>query len=256
MRKKIVAGNWKMNQDYTSGMALFSEILTMVQDEVRGDQQVIVCPPFIHLSSLAALSKGASQLAIGAQNCHQAESGAYTGEVSAAMIASVGAQYVILGHSERRQYFAESDELLAEKTNAALAKGLKPIFCIGETLQERESGKFLEIIAAQLQKGVFHLSADQFAQVVLAYEPVWAIGTGLTATPEQAQEVHAFIRQQIAKNYDAATADACTILYGGSCNPKNAAELFAQADIDGGLIGGASLKSRDFVDIVKTFNGQ
>jgi triosephosphate isomerase len=256
MRKKIVAGNWKMNQDYTSGMALFSEILTMVQDEVLGDQQVIVCPPFIHLSSLAALSKGTSNLAIGAQNCHQAESGAFTGEVAAAMIASVGAQYVILGHSERRQYFGETDALLAEKTDTVLANGLQPIFCIGETLKERESGKFLDIIANQLKNGVFHLSAEAFTKVVLAYEPVWAIGTGLTASPEQAQEVHAFIRKEIAKQYDTAIAEACTILYGGSCNPKNAAELFAQQDIDGGLIGGASLKSRDFVDIVKTFNGR
>lgn len=256
MRKKIVAGNWKMNQDYTAGLALFSEILTMVEDEVLGQQEVVVCPPFIHLSSLTALAKNSKKVSVGAQNCHQAASGAYTGEVAASMIVSVGAKYVILGHSERRQYFAETDTLLAEKTNTALANGLKPIFCIGETLQERESGKFLEVIANQLKHGVFHLSAEQFAEVVLAYEPVWAIGTGLTATPEQAQEVHAFIRQEIAKQYDAAIADNCTILYGGSCNPKNAAELFAQADIDGGLIGGASLKSRDFVDIVKTFNGQ
>ncbi|MEY3679147.1 MAG: hypothetical protein RI924_1288 [Bacteroidota bacterium] len=256
MRKKIVAGNWKMNQDYTSGMALFSEILTMVQDEVLGNQEVIVCPPYIHLSSLVALSKGAENVSIGAQNCHQAKSGAYTGEVSASMIQSVGASYVILGHSERRQYFGESNELLAEKVNTVLTNQLKPIFCIGETLQERESGKFWQIIAEQLQKGIFHLSAEDFKQVVLAYEPVWAIGTGLTASPEQAQEVHAFIRKTIAERYDSTLADNMSILYGGSCNPTNAAELFAQPDIDGGLIGGASLKSRDFVDIVKTFNGQ
>lgn len=256
MRKKLVAGNWKMNQDYTSGKALFSEILTMVQDEVLGNQEVVVCPPYIHLSTLGQLAKTSSKVSLGAQNCHQAAAGAYTGEVSAAMIQSVGARYVILGHSERRQYYGETDAVLAEKTNTVLANGLKPIFCIGETLQERESGKFLEIIASQLKNGIFHLNADQFAEVVLAYEPVWAIGTGLTATPEQAQEVHAFIRQEIAKQYDTATADNCTILYGGSCNPKNASELFAQPDIDGGLIGGASLKSRDFVDIVKTFNGR
>ena len=256
MRKKLVAGNWKMNQDYTSGTALFSEILTMVQDEVLGNQEVVVCPPYIHLSTLSQLAKTSSKVSLGAQNCHQAEAGAYTGEVSAAMIQSVGAKYVILGHSERRQYFGETDALLAEKTNTVLANGLNPIFCIGETLQERESGNFLEIIASQLKNGIFHLNADQFAEVVLAYEPVWAIGTGLTATPEQAQEVHAFIRQEIARQYNAATADNCTILYGGSCNPKNASELFDQPDIDGGLIGGASLKSRDFVDIVKTFNGR
>ena len=254
MRKKIVAGNWKMNQDFTAGTALFSEVLTMVQDEVLGSQQVIVCPPFIHLNALAQLAKQTPNVAIGAQNCHQAAAGAYTGEVSASMIQSVGAEYVILGHSERRQYFAESDALLAEKVNAALQNGLKPIFCIGETLQERESGNFFALLKTQLQHGVFHLSADAFSAVVLAYEPVWAIGTGLTASPEQAQEVHAFIRSLLVEEYGAAVAQSTSILYGGSCNPKNAAELFSQADIDGGLIGGASLKSRDFVDIVKAFN--
>lgn len=254
MRKKIVAGNWKMNQDYTSGTALFSEILTMVHDELLGPQEVIVCPPFIHLSTLSQLAKNSPNVSVGAQNCHQADTGAYTGEVSAKMIQSVGAKYVILGHSERRQYYGESDELLAEKVKTALNSQLKPIFCIGETLQERESGNFFDIIATQLSKGVFHLHASEFKQVVLAYEPVWAIGTGLTASPQQAQEVHAFIRKAIAEQYDAALADEITILYGGSCNQANAAELFAQADIDGGLIGGASLKSRDFVDIAKTFN--
>ncbi len=254
MRKKIVAGNWKMNQDFISGTALFSEVLTMVQDEVIGNQEVVVCPPFIHLNALASLSKNVSNVFVGAQNCHQAEAGAYTGEVSASMIQSVGAQYVILGHSERRQYFGENEALLAEKTNTVLKNNLKPIFCIGETLQERESGKYMDVIANQLNGGVFHLSAEEFKKIVLAYEPVWAIGTGLTASPEQAQEVHAAIRNLIAQKYDAALADEITILYGGSCNPKNAAELFAQPDIDGGLIGGASLKSRDFVDIVKAFN--
>ncbi len=256
MRKKIVAGNWKMNQDYTSGTALFSEVLTMIDDEILGNQEVIVCPPFIHLSTLGQLAKNSSKVFIGAQNCHQADAGAFTGEVSAAMIQSVGAKYVIIGHSERRQYFGESDELLAEKVKSALKNGLSPIFCIGETLQKRESGNFLAIIAQQLNKGLFHLAAEALKQVILAYEPVWAIGTGLTASPEQAQEVHAFIRKTIADAYGAALAEEISILYGGSCNPKNAAELFAQADIDGGLIGGASLKSRDFVDIVKTFNSR
>ena len=245
-----------MNQDYTSGTALFSEILTMVDDEVLGNQEVIVCPPFIHLSTLNQLAKNSSKVFIGAQNCHQADTGAFTGEVSAAMIQSVGAKYVLIGHSERRQYFGESDELLAEKVKSALKNGLSPIFCIGETIQERESGNFLATIAQQLNKGVFHLAAAELKQVILAYEPVWAIGTGLTASPEQAQEVHAFIRKTIADAYGAAQAEEISILYGGSCNPKNAAELFAQADIDGGLIGGASLKSRDFVDIVKTFNSR
>jgi len=254
MRKKIVAGNWKMNMDYTLGMSLFSEVVNMVQDEIRGDQQVIVCPPFIHLHSLVQLNKAGSKVSIGAQNCHQKESGAYTGEVSASMIKSVGAQYVILGHSERRQYFGETDALLAEKVDTVLKSDLKPIFCIGETLEERNGEKHFEVIKRQLAEGLFHLSETHFQSVILAYEPVWAIGTGLTATPEQAQEIHAFIRAEIAAKYSADLADEITILYGGSCNPKNAAELFAQKDIDGGLIGGASLKSRDFTDIVKTFN--
>ncbi|EEI90579.1 triose-phosphate isomerase [Sphingobacterium spiritivorum ATCC 33300] len=254
MRKKIVAGNWKMNLDYQSGVSLFSEIVNMVKDEVIGQQEVVVCSPAIHLYSLGQLAHTAVNVSVGAQNIHQAESGAYTGEISAAQVKSVGAEYVILGHSERRAYFGETDELLAEKVNIALKHGLKPIFCIGETKEERESGKFFDIIKTQLEKGLFHLSAEQFGQVVLAYEPVWAIGTGLTASPEQAQEVHAFIRETLANQYDQQLADDTTILYGGSCNPSNAPDLFSQKDIDGGLIGGASLKSRDFTDIVKVFN--
>ena len=252
MRKKIVAGNWKMNQDYAAGIALFSEIVNMVRDEKKGDQIAIICSPYIHLNSLAKL--GGDVVKIGAQNCHQNDSGAFTGEISAGMIKSVGCEYVIIGHSERRQYFAESNELLAAKTVKALENGLSPIFCIGETLDERNNGSYFDVLKNQLEEGVFNLSAADFAKVVIAYEPVWAIGTGLTATSDQAQEVHAYIRQEIAAKYSAEVADQTTILYGGSCNAKNAAELFAQADIDGGLIGGASLKSRDFVDIVKAFN--
>jgi triosephosphate isomerase len=252
MRKKIVAGNWKMNLDYQDGVALFSEIVNMVRDEQKGAQVAIICAPFIHLNSLAKL--GGTTVKIGAQNCHQNESGAFTGEVSAKMIKSVGCEYVIVGHSERRQYFAETDALLLEKTKAALNNNLIPIFCIGETLDERNNGSYFDVIKSQLTNGVFALTAEEFAQVVLAYEPVWAIGTGLTASSDQAQEVHAFIRNEIAAHYGAETAENTSILYGGSCNPKNAAELFAQPDIDGGLIGGASLKSRDFTDIVKTFN--
>ncbi|HEK19913.1 MULTISPECIES: triose-phosphate isomerase [unclassified Mucilaginibacter] len=254
MRKKIVAGNWKMNLDYNEGLSLFSEVLNMVKDEATGTQEVVVCSPFIHLHSLVQLAKGNNRVSIGAQNAHQAESGAYTGEVSAKQIKSVGAAYVILGHSERRQYFGETNQLLAQKTDTALANGLKPIFCIGETLQEREAGEHFNIIKTQLQEGIYHLDADKFSQIVLAYEPVWAIGTGVTATSEQAQEIHAFIRQELASKYGQQVADDTTILYGGSCNAKNAPELFAQHDIDGGLIGGASLKSRDFTDIVKVFN--
>ncbi|MDR6782929.1 triosephosphate isomerase [Pedobacter africanus] len=252
MRKKIVAGNWKMNLDYAEGISLFSEIVNMVRDEKKGDQTAIICAPYIHLNSLAKL--GGDVVKIGAQNCHQSDSGAYTGEISAGMIKSVGCAYIIIGHSERRQYFAESDELLAQKTLKVLENGLTPIFCIGETLEERNNGSYFEVLKAQLEKGLFGLSTADFSKIVIAYEPVWAIGTGLTASSEQAQEVHAFIRKEIAAKYSDTIAEETTILYGGSCNPKNAAELFAQKDIDGGLIGGASLKSRDFVDIVKVFN--
>lgn len=252
MRKKIVAGNWKMNNDYNEGVSLFSEIVNMVRDEKKGDQIAVICAPFIHLNSLAQLSSGVVK--IGAQNCHQNESGAYTGEISAKMIKSTGAEYVIIGHSERRQYFAENNQLLAEKTVTALQNNLVPIFCIGETLDERNNGSYFNVIESQLEEGVFGLSAEDFAKVVLAYEPVWAIGTGLTATPEQAQDIHAFIRSKVEGKYGVNAADDTTILYGGSCNAKNAPELFAQADIDGGLIGGASLKSRDFTDIVKALN--
>lgn len=254
MRKKIVAGNWKMNKDYSEGLSLFSEVLNMVKDEVRGEQLVVVCAPFIHLNSLSGLAKGSNQVFVGAQNAHQEVSGAYTGEISAGMLSSVGVEYVILGHSERRQYFGETNELLAKKTDAALKNNLKPIFCIGETLEEREGDRHFDIIKSQLAEATFHLSAEDFSKLVIAYEPVWAIGTGVTASSDQAQEIHAFIRAEIASKYGKEIAENITILYGGSCNPKNAAELFAQNDIDGGLIGGASLKSRDFIDIVKTFN--
>jgi len=252
MRKQIVAGNWKMNLTYEEGVSLFSEIVNMVRDEKKGTQEAIICAPYIHLNSLAKL--GGNTVKIGAQNCHQNESGAFTGEISAKMIKSVGCEYVIIGHSERRQYFAESDALLLEKTNIALANNLTPIFCIGETLDERNNGSYFEVLKSQLTHGLFALSAIDFSKVVIAYEPVWAIGTGLTASADQAQEVHAYIRKEIAAKYGADIADNTSILYGGSCNPKNAAELFAQNDIDGGLIGGASLKSRDFADLVKTFN--
>jgi triosephosphate isomerase len=254
MRTKIVAGNWKMNLDYQEGLALFSEITNMIKDEITGKQEAVICSPFIHLSSLVQLAKGYNRVSLGAQNAHQAEAGAYTGEISAKMIKSVGAQYVILGHSERRQYFAETNAMLAKKTDIVLSHGLKPIFCIGETLAEREANQHFAIIKSQLEEGVFHLGAEDFSKLVLAYEPVWAIGTGVTASSAQAQEIHAFIRAEISAKYGKGVAEGITILYGGSCNPKNAPELFAQPDIDGGLIGGASLKSRDFVDILRVFN--
>lgn len=254
MRKNIVAGNWKMNMDYEQGISLFSEIVNMVKDEVIGNQEVVVCSPFIHLAAISKLSSGTGNVSIGAQTINEHESGAYTGEISASQVKSTGAAYVILGHSERRAYFNETDELLAEKVNAALKHDLKPIFCIGETKDERESGSYFDIIKTQLSKGLFHLDAEAFKNVVLAYEPVWAIGTGLTATPEQAQEVHAFIRKTLADQYGQDIADGTSILYGGSANPSNAQSLFSQPDIDGGLIGGASLKSRDFLQIINVFN--
>lgn len=254
MRKNIVAGNWKMNLDHSAGLQLFAEIINLIKSDMKGSQEVIVCPPFVHISSLAQLLKADSSISIGAQNCHQADSGAYTGEISASMLKSSGANYVIIGHSERRAFFAEDDLVLAKKLDVTLKNELTPIFCIGETLEQRNAGTHFDVIESQLKEASFHLSDDQFKKLVLAYEPVWAIGTGLTATPEQAQEVHAFIRMKVTEQYNPQLANELTILYGGSCNPKNAAELFGQKDIDGGLIGGASLKAADFIEIIKVFN--
>lgn len=254
MRKNLVAGNWKMNMTLQDGLALVSEITNMVQDEVTGSAvEVVICPPFPFLASIGKQLPTGGQFHLGAQNCHQKESGAFTGEVSAKMLQSVGAEYVILGHSERRQYFREDDELLSQKLKASLAAGLKPIFCVGESLETREADETFDYISKQLKDGLFHLSNEEFDQVVIAYEPIWAIGTGKTATSAQAQEVHAFIREQIARAYDAEAALNTTILYGGSANAQNARELFSQPDVDGGLIGGASLKSRDFTEIIKSF---
>jgi len=254
MRKSIVAGNWKMNMGLKEGIALFSEIGELVKEEVKGEQGVIVCPPFIHISSLAQSLKDNDKVKIGAQNCHQSDSGAFTGEVSASMLYSAGAAYVIIGHSERRLYFSESNVQLAQKLDVVLKNGLIPIFCIGETLEQRNDGSYFEVIKSQLNEAAFHLEEADFKRLVIAYEPVWAIGTGLTASPEQAQTIHSFIRTLIADKYNQSLANDLSILYGGSCNPKNASELFAQPDIDGGLIGGASLKARDFVEIIKALD--
>ena len=255
MRQNFVAGNWKMNLTLPEAQALTSEIGQMLHDELLGAArpQVVVCPPFPLLPAVGHLLGEGSNPALGAQNCHHQESGAYTGEVAARLLQSVGCRYVILGHSERRQYFHEDDALLSQKLKAALAAGLQPIFCVGESLDTREADETFDFIARQLQDGLFHLSNEEFDQVVIAYEPIWAIGTGKTASSQQAQEVHAFIREQVARAYDAEAARNTTILYGGSCNAQNARELFSQPDVDGGLIGGASLKSRDFVEIVKSF---
>ena len=242
-----------MNLDLTAAQALASEVAQMLTDEaasVRGGS-VIVCPPAPLLVPVGRLLEG--RAALGGQTCHYKPSGAYTGEVAAPLLRSVGCEYVILGHSERRQYNHETDEQLAQKLQAALQAGLKPIFCIGETLDEREAEETFAVLGRQLKDGLFGLSNEEFARVVVAYEPVWAIGTGRTATSAQAQEVHSFIREQIARHYDAAQADATAILYGGSCNAQNARELFTQPDVDGGLIGGAALKSRDFVTIAQSF---
>lgn len=253
MRKKIVAGNWKMNKTMEEALILASEVVNMVKDEVSTDVTVIMGVPSLYLNTLKSYVEGVSNVSLAAQNCHQKASGAFTGEISAPMSKSIGIEYVILGHSERRQYFGETNEQLAEKVNISLENGLSPIFCCGESLSEREAGGYLELVASQLTASLFHLSAEEFANVVIAYEPIWAIGTGVTASSAQAQEVHAYLRQHVAGKYGQEVADNTSILYGGSCNDKNAQELFACADIDGGLIGGASLKSRDFTTIAKSY---
>ncbi len=248
MRTKMVAGNWKMNKTLQEGVALATELQNLLADKTP-NCAVVIGTPFTHLATIAELVK-VTCIQVAAENCADKESGAYTGEVSAAMVASTGAEYCILGHSERRAYYHETYEILREKTLLALANGLKPIFCIGEVKEEREAGKQNEVVKAQLEGSVFNLSAEEFGKITLAYEPVWAIGTGLTATPEQAQEIHAYIRSLVAEKYGEEVADNTTILYGGSCNAKNAAELFANPDVDGGLIGGASLKAADFLAII------
>jgi triosephosphate isomerase len=252
MRTKIVAGNWKMNCNLEEAFSLASEIAGMVKDEQLNNATVILAPPFVYLSGIIQIVKGTG-IKVAAQNCSYESQGAYTGEVAASMLKSVGADYVIIGHSERRLYFNETAEDLSKKTNLALLNGLIPVFCVGETLPERESGQQRDVVAKQLNESLFSLSAESFSKVVIAYEPVWAIGTGKTATPEQAQEMHLFIRNHIEKKYGSAIAAATPVLYGGSCNENNARELFSLPDVDGGLIGGASLKSRSFVNIVKSF---
>lgn len=248
MRKKIVAGNWKMNLNLQEGVALAKELNEALTAE-KPNCDVVICTPFIHLASVAKELEG-SVIGLGAENCADKEKGAYTGEVSAEMVKSTGAQYVILGHSERREYYKETPEVLKEKVLLALKNGLKVIFCIGETLAEREANKQNEVVKAELEGSVFNLSEADFRQIIIAYEPIWAIGTGKTATAEQAEEIHAYIRSIVAEKYGQAVADDTSILYGGSCKASNAPELFAKPDIDGGLIGGASLKCADFKGII------
>jgi triosephosphate isomerase len=253
MRQKIVAGNWKMNKTLDEALALASEVSNMVKDEVNSDVQVILAPSFISLTPVKKLIEDQANMALAAQNCHHKSSGAYTGEVSVDMLKSAGVRFVIIGHSERRLYFNETNEQLAEKTNLLLQNNIRPIFCCGESLEQRDKGIHIDFVKQQLTESLFHLDTNQLQKVVIAYEPIWAIGTGKTATTEQAQEMHEVIRKHIASKYGEAAASEISILYGGSCNPGNAPELFACPDVDGGLIGGASLKSRDFVSIIQSF---
>ena len=249
MRNKIVAGNWKMNNDSAETEFLITQLKSFKKPE---DVRVMVAPAFTQLSQSTTLLKGEA-ISVVAQNMSAAVSGAYTGEVSASMLKGVGIHTVILGHSERRSLFHETDALLAEKVKSALDAGMEVIFCFGEELDERRSNTHFEVVERQLKVALFDLPASAWKQIILAYEPVWAIGTGETASPAQAQEMHAYIRSLIAANYDSTIANAVSILYGGSVKPNNAQEIFAGADVDGGLIGGASLKADDFMDIVNAF---
>ena len=260
MRKQIVAGNWKMNKSFTEAVDLSNSIAKKLAENPlkQGIDKVLVvlASPFPYLPSIKTVVNSNPQIKVASQNCHNEEKGAFTGEVSAPMLASCGVEYVIIGHSERRSLFAESNAFLAMKMDAVLKNNLTPIFCCGEVLEERQTNKHFEVIEKQLNESIFHLSETEFAKIVIAYEPVWAIGTGLTASPEQAQEIHAFIRGLIAKKYNATSADNMTILYGGSCNAKNAKELFSNPDVDGGLIGGASLIADDFITIIRSLKGE
>jgi triosephosphate isomerase len=251
MRKLIVAGNWKMNKTFEEAENLINDI-AIECDEKELKCEVVVCPPALFLE-VATDFADVSKIAVGAQNVSDKDSGAYTGEIAAAMLESVEVDYCIVGHSERRKYFNETDDVLAEKVNRLLDYGIKPIYCCGEVLEEREKNTHFDVVRQQLKDGLFHLTDDEFANIVIAYEPVWAIGTGVTASPEQAQEMHAFIRDLIADNYNRKIADDTTILYGGSCNSGNAKELFSNKDVDGGLIGGASLKADEFMKIAGSF---
>lgn len=251
MRKNIVAGNWKMNTTLPEGVKLAEDVNNALKNaEPKCD--VIICVPFTHLYAVNNVIDS-NKLGLGAENCADHLKGAYTGEVSAPMVASTGARYVILGHSERRQYYGETSETLKEKVRLALDNNLTPIFCIGEVLEQREDGTYFDVVKSQIEDALFDLSAEDFGKLILAYEPVWAIGTGKTATDDQAQEIHAFIRKTIADKYGKEVADNTSILYGGSCKPSNAKALFAKPDVDGGLIGGAALDADSFMGIVNAF---
>ena len=251
MRQKIVAGNWKMNKNLVEAKALIKGIKKAVKNNLEEQIRVIIAPSYVNLNTAVKKTKK-SAVEVAAQNMHQSKNGAFTGEVSADMLTNIGVDLVILGHSERREYFGETDALLAEKVTTALENKLEVIFCFGEVLEDRKSENHFKIVENQLKNGLFHLKASDFSNVILAYEPVWAIGTGETASPEQAQEMHAFVRENIAKQYNDTIAENVSILYGGSVKPANAKEIFSKADVDGGLIGGAALKAEDFIAIIKS----
>ncbi len=250
MRKKIVAGNWKMNLDLNEGAQLVNDIFKGLP-VMNENRQVVIAPPYLHITQTASQLSGMIDVYLGAQNCHHEASGAFTGEVSAAMLKSAEVAYVIVGHSERREYFKEDAAMLAKKVNQCLINELKVIFCCGEPLEIRDAGTQNAYVESQVKAGLFHLSPAQFKNIVIAYEPIWAIGTGRTATSEQAQDMHAHIRKVVASHYGGEMAEDTSILYGGSCKPSNAAELFACPDVDGGLIGGAALKAADFLGIIE-----
>jgi len=252
-RQKIVAGNWKMNKTLEEGLWLASEVINIAIDEVPAGVLLVLNTPFIHLAGVRRLLPTGKNIFLGAQNCHHKANGAYTGEVSAEMLKSLPVDFTIIGHSERRAYFGETNALIAEKLALLLAQNIRPIFCCGEALPIREKGTHLAYVAEQVTESLFHLTAEELQKVVIAYEPIWAIGTGKTATSAQAQEMHAHLRKHLAGKFGQAVADTISILYGGSCSPANAQELFACPDVDGGLIGGASLKARDFIQIAKSF---
>lgn len=251
MRKKIVAGNWKMNTTPQQGLTLTKELIAQSKS-VPETVELILIPPYTHLSEITKLVKG-SRFQVGAQNCAQWEKGAYTGEISVSMLNAIGITHVILGHSERREFFGENSHSLLQKLQLVLSEGLQPIFCCGEKLEERESGKHFSVVQAQLSETVMQLNSEAIGRIIIAYEPVWAIGTGKTASSEQAQEMHAYIRKLISEQFGSNVANNLSILYGGSCKPANASEIFAQPDVDGGLIGGASLKASDFIAIAQSF---
>ena len=253
MRKKIVAGNWKMNRTLGEGKTLTSSLVNMLAPNSPSNAEVVLIPPYTYLASLKEFIQDRPNVSLGAQTCSSHDFGAYTGEISVEMLKSVGAQYVIVGHSERREYFNEEGLQLAQKISKAITANLTPIFCCGESLENRESGNHEKFIFDQIEEGLFHLSLDEVLKVVIAYEPIWAIGTGKTASSKQVQEMHRSIRLMLLDQYEAIASETIPILYGGSVKPDNARELFAQADVDGGLVGGASLLAQDFVDIANSF---